>query len=72
MRPLHMITRDNPPSMGQALKDLSNRPGSPCIDCLVDSACRKSFVDRSACDKFAIFIQTIMIKAGMKLDENKK
>jgi len=67
-----MITRKNPPSMGTAMRDLAKQEGSPCIDCLVDSACRKSFIDQSACIKFAVFIQQLMLNAGMKLNENKK
>jgi len=64
-----MNTRKTP-SLGDAIAELSKREGSPCINCLVDSACQKSFVDKSACYEFAEFIQNIMDKRGRELDKN--
>jgi len=66
------LITDNFPRLGTAVKDLSDGEGSPCINCLVTASCKRSFVDSSACDKFASFLQNIMIKAGMNLNENKK
>ena len=70
MKKLNMTTR-NPPRLGKAIEDLSKRPESPCIGCLVDSACTKSFVDKSACYEFAEFIQNILAKAGSYKHEDK-
>ena len=64
------MTTRNPPRLGQAIKELSKHEGSPCINCLVDSACRKSFVDKSACYEFAEFVQNILNERGKALDEN--
>lgn len=64
MRRLTMTTHKNPPRLGQAMKDLSIRPGSPCVECLVNASCTRSFVDKSACYEFAEFVQNIMNKAG--------
>jgi len=50
--------------LGRATKDLSAREGSPCIDCLVTSSCTRSFINHSACQEFAEFIQDILSKAG--------
>ncbi len=69
MKRLNLNTR-KPPSLGKAISDLSKREGSPCINCLVDSACRKSFIEKSACYEFAEFIQNIMDKKGRELDED--
>ena len=71
MKRLTMTTSVKPPGLGIAIKELGNRKGSPCIECLVKATCARSFVDKSVCDKFAMFIQMLMIKAGMKFDENK-
>jgi hypothetical protein len=35
---------------------LSSVDGSPCNICLVNSMCRKSFLDGSACDLFSKFV----------------
>lgn len=51
----------------ESIQRLSHQEGSPCIDCLVDGACRKSFVDGSACLEFAAYIQDIMEQEGMKI-----
>ena len=53
------------------MKTLSEKEGSPCLECLVKSACTKSFINQSACEKFVIFLHNIMMKAGMKINENK-
>ena len=70
MKRLNMTTRNHPPRLGQAISELSKSEGSPCINCLVDSACRKSFVDKSACYEFAEFIQNILNERGKALDED--
>jgi len=49
---------------GKAMKELSTREGSPCIDCLVTASCTRSFINHSACRDFAEFVQDIMNKAG--------
>ena len=54
------------------MKELSLRPSSPCPDCIVDVRCQRSFIDGSACEKFANFVQNEMIKAGMLKDENQE
>jgi len=64
------ITTRNPPRLGKAINELCKREGSPCINCLVDSACQKSFIDKSACYEFAEFVQNIMNERGKALDEN--
>ena len=69
MNQLNIITSGSPPT-GYSLKELAKKEGSPCIKCLVKASCRKSFVDQSACKPFAVFIQQIMMNAGI-LNENK-
>lgn len=59
-----MSIRKKAPRLKKAMKDLSSRPGSPCINCLVTASCTRSFVDKSACRDFAEYIQQIMDKAG--------
>jgi hypothetical protein len=39
-----------------------NRKGSPCIDCMVTPACKKSFMDGSACKKFIRFVEDEILK----------
>jgi len=65
-----MTTRKTP-KLGKAIDELCHREGSPCLNCLVDSACTKSFIGGSACYEFAEFIQNEMAKAGMLKNENK-
>jgi len=63
-----MIThkfKDTPRLKG-AIKDLSTKEGSPCIDCLVTSSCTRSFISHSACRDFAEFVQDILNKAGAR------
>jgi hypothetical protein len=36
--------------------------GSPCNICLVQPLCRKSFLDNSACDIFAEFIENYVME----------
>ena len=71
MTRLTLNTTDNPPGFVE-IKDLSNKKGSPCIKCLVKSTCRKSFIDKSACEKYAEFIQNIMTDEGIPYNENKE
>jgi hypothetical protein len=39
---------------------MSMLPGSPCAICLVKPMCKKSFLDDSACDVFAKFIENFI------------
>ena len=39
---------------------LSDRPGSPCINCLVKVTCQRSFVDGSACMPFAEYVHKLI------------
>lgn len=58
------------PKFSESMEKLSKEKGSPCLKCMVVSTCRKSFIDKSACEKFAYFIQDKMIKAGIIVKDN--
>lgn len=67
-----IVKQGRAPKLSEAMKMLSKREGSPCPKCLVKSACRRSFIDGSACRDFAEFVQDEMIKAGMLQNESQK
>ncbi len=69
MKRLTMTTHKTP-KLGTTIKDLSKHKGSPCLQCLVDSACTKSFINKSACYEFAEFVQILMDKKGSEMNEN--
>lgn len=52
-------------NFSKSMHDLSKKEGSPCLNCIVNSTCRKSFIDKSACVEFARFIENLMIEARM-------
>jgi len=56
--------RKDTPRLARAMKELSTREGSPCLQCIVTASCTRSFIDRSACKEFAEFVQDIMNEAG--------
>lgn len=56
--------RKDTPRLGRAMKELSTRKGSPCLECIVTASCTRSFISHSACREFAEFVQDIMDKAG--------
>ena len=41
---------------------MSNLEGSPCLICLVQTLCKKSFLDDSACDELAKFIEVYILE----------
>ena len=67
-----IVKQGRAPRLSEAMEILSKRDGSPCPECLVKSACNRSFVDGSACREFAEFVQYEMAKAGMLKNESKK
>lgn len=67
-----IVTGNRSPKFSKAMKELSKREGSPCPDCVVTVTCRRSFIDQSACQEFAEFVQNEMIKAGMLKDEDQE
>ncbi len=67
-----MVRHTKPPSLKDAVKNISEKKGSPCIGCIVTASCTKSFVDESACLPFVIFIQKMMEDAGIKIKHKGK
>lgn len=67
-----IVKQGRAPRLSEAMEMLSKKEGSPCHECLVKSACKRSFVDGSACYEFAEFVQKEMVKAGMLKDKNKQ
>lgn len=58
-------------SAKESIKTLSTLDGSPCLDCVVETICTRSFVDNSACEKFLEFIKELLRKAGTKEEDYK-
>jgi hypothetical protein len=52
--------------MSQAEED-----DNPCPNCVVVATCKKSFVDGSACKRYAVFLQQEMLNAGMLKEGDK-
>lgn len=59
------MTIHKEPNFKQIIHMLSKTKGSPCIKCLVNVSCTKSFLDRNACENFAKFIRNILIRRGV-------
>lgn len=72
MKKLNIVTRRNLPRLGQAVKELSTQPGSPCLECLVKASCTISFVDESACYEFAYFIQNMIREEVKSIDKGQE
>ena len=60
-----IATGGRTPKFSKVMNELSKREGSPCPECVVVVQCRKSFIDGSACQRFAEFVQDEMEKAGI-------
>lgn len=56
MPKLNNMTK-NKNSYWQSIKELSYNEDSPCMKCLVNSTCSKSFINKSACIEFAKYIR---------------
>ena len=46
-----------------------NLKESPCQNCIVRSTCTKSFIDKTACEKYERFLWSIIEKEQKRIDD---